>query len=204
MQQVPDIELMASLLSARDGRADNAFQQALLADISPDFQGSTVEERQIVSRIIGLAETPEALREFTRCRHKLGDYIYWFLLGTLWVSYTGHSDLNLWKRLFSSERPLRETSLMKPTELRFLQQLPEEFSILRAHRPGEEDWIAYTLQDSIAARFACERGVPEVKEYRVRREDVLALFLRRGEFEVLVLDKTKPVFVRTIRAIITA
>jgi hypothetical protein len=91
---------------------------------------------------------------------------------------------------------------MKPSEYRVLMAGPDELTVYRAHRPKETDWIAYTLDPQIAAsRFAQQRGVDEVKAYRVRREDVLALFLRRGEKEVLVLDKSRAELITTLEVI---
>jgi hypothetical protein len=160
-------------------------------DISPNFIRATPAERRAIQLILKHEATPEAIREFTRQQRKLGDYAYWYMLGTLWVSYTGFSDLALWRRLFSSPRALRETSLMKPSEWHALQAAPPEIPVYRAHRPGEADWFAFTLNPQTAARFATERGVAEVHKYTARREDIFALFLRRGEDEVLVLEKER-------------
>lgn len=80
---------------------------------------------------------------------------------------------------------------MKRDEYATFLQLPETLKIYRAHRPAEADWIAYTLDPKIAARFAVERGVDEIVEYLAPKSEVLALFLRRGEAEILVLDKRK-------------
>ncbi|MED3575886.1 hypothetical protein [Cytobacillus praedii] len=54
------------------------------------------------------------------------------------------------------------------------------------------------LDPIIAARFAMERGVNMVSEYKVKKKDIIALFLRRGEKEVLVLNKDQVQFVRKI------
>jgi hypothetical protein len=159
-------------------------------DISPKFQWN-LKGALVAENIIRLTETPEAIRYFASVCDDLKDYDYWFLLSTLWVSYSGGSDLALWKKLFSSGRKNREKSIMKPSELNKFKHLPWFVTIYRAHRPGETDWIAYTLDPLIAARFARERGVDKVMEYRVKKRDILALFTRRGEDEVLVLDKSK-------------
>lgn len=166
-------------------------------DISPDFRPSKLDA-EIFARILPHEATPKAIRTFNCVYRPLSDYGYWFMLGTLWVSYTGHSDLELWKRLLRSPRPNRDTSLMKPSELNAWRALPEVLTLYRAHRLGEADWIAYTLNPDIAARFALEREVREVTEYRVNKSDALCLFLRRGEEEVLVLDRTKARFVRVM------
>lgn len=157
-------------------------------DISPDWKGSTRQERRILKRVVGVEQTPKAIQIFARDCEKLGDYWYWFTLSTLWVSYSGHSDLNLWRQLFRSTRPNKRTSLMKPSECEVYLQLPEWVRVYRAHRVGEKDWISYTIDPQIAARFARERGVDEVVEYLVERAAILAVFTRRGEYEVMVLE----------------
>lgn len=160
-----------------------------LQNISPDWQGSTRSERRIIQRIMEREGTAKAIVCFSKHCDRLSNYWYWYTLGTLWVNYSGWSELALWKRLFSSSRPNKQTSLMKPDEYAIYQRLPELIRAYRAHRPGETDWIAYTLDPQIAARFAVERGVSEVTEYVIPRNEVLALFLRRGERELLVLNK---------------
>ncbi|MEO7716323.1 MAG: hypothetical protein ABIY70_08965 [Capsulimonas sp.] len=170
-------------------------------DISPDFRPSAIDAR-IASEVLRHEGTPEAIRCFARLSMPLTSYGYWHMLSVLWVSYTGYSDLGLWKTLFSSSRKNRETSIMKPSEIAALRRLPEQITVYRAHRPGETDWIAYTLNPQTAARFAHERGVSHIRAYVVDRPDVLALFLRRSEHEILALDKTRPRFVREIEVIV--
>jgi hypothetical protein len=161
-------------------------------DISPDFVWNPVDAA-IATRLLDFEGTPRAIQYFAEVCDSLTDYSYWFLLGTLWVSYSGWSDLRLWKRLFKSTRPRRETSLMKPSELRVFKALPETVTAYRAHRNNETDWISYTLDRGVAKRFARERGVTEFVEYRLAKADVLALFLRRGEQELIMLNPTKAV-----------
>lgn len=63
--------------------------------------------------------TPEAVIHFSENCSQLTDYGYWFLLSTLWVSYAGWSELELWKRLFKARRQGRRECLMKPKEMEF-------------------------------------------------------------------------------------
>lgn len=169
--------------------------------ISKVATSPTIYESMVAKGIIQREGTPEAVKYFERMCGPLTDYTYWFFLSTCWVSYTGYSDLSLWKRLFSSGRNKRNQSIMKPSELIAFKRLPYFITIYRAHRLNEDDWIAYTLDPAIAARFACERSVSTIKEYKVRKTDILALFLRRGEKEILVLDKEKVQFVREIEVV---
>jgi len=160
-----------------------------LVDISPDFEPHG-PSASVIQRIVTHAKTPEAITAFSRECHKLSDYCYWFTLGTLWVDYTEWSDLQRWKWLFSSRRPNRQTSLMKPSEFRQFVALPDgPVHLFRAHRPGEDDWISYTLDLDVARRFAAWRSVAQVHVYKAFRRDMLCLFTRRLESEVLILDR---------------
>lgn len=159
-------------------------------DISPDWKGSTPEEVAVLDEILRYEATPLALLTFARLQDRLGDYWYWFTLSTLWVSYSGHSDLNLWRRLFQAARPGRKTSIMKPSELRAFNELPNKFTAYRALRPNETDWISYTVDKALADRWALERG-GYVQAYTLNKLHCLALLLRRGESEILMIDKKK-------------
>lgn len=167
-----------------------------LSDVSKYFTVPTYYEQTIARGILEREETPEAITYFSEKSGALSDYSYWFLLSTLWISYTGFSELEHWKTLFGSNRKKRKGSIMKPSEERRFDALPHAITVYRAHRPGETDWIAYTLDEQTVKRFAAERGVSTYSEYQVKKRDALALFLRRGEHEIIVLDRNKPKFVK--------
>lgn len=158
-------------------------------DVSKHFTSPTPISQFVAKLIITHEGTPKAIESFAEHAHKLDDYSYWFFLSTCWVGYSGHYDLANWKALFSSDRPLRKTCIMKPSEVKAFDYLPNVITVYRAHRPNETDWIAYTLNPEIAKRFARERGVTQIHKYKVNKRHVLALFLRRGEEEIIVLDK---------------
>lgn len=164
-------------------------------DIANNFKW-TVYDANIAKRLVELEGTPEAIKYFAENAAGLTNYGYWFLLSTLWVSYSGKSDLNLWKRLFSSDRPDKKRSIMKPSEYEEYERLPWFITAYRAHRNNESDWISYTLDKSIAFRFARERGTRAIKEYKLKKSDVAALFLRRNEAEIIVVNKDNAEFIR--------
>jgi len=159
-------------------------------DISPNFRPSRMDS-SIIQKALEYEGTPRAITYFSEVCDELTDYCYWFLLSTLWVSYTGYSDLELWKQLFSSNRPKRQKSIMKPSELESFNNLPYTFAVYRAHRKGESDWISYTIERGTVIRFARERGAKEIAKYRVYKRDVMALFLRREEQEIIILDRSR-------------
>lgn len=87
---------------------------------------------------------------------------------------------------------------MKPSEPIVYRQLSDVITAYRAHRAGETDWISYTLSLTIASRFARERDVTTVTEHHLRKRDVIALFLRRGEEELLMLRPDRAQKIRTV------
>jgi hypothetical protein len=79
---------------------------------------------------------------------------------------------------------------MKPSEWEAFKVLPDRITAYRAHRPGETDWISYTLDEQLAERWVQQRG-GRLATYMLRKKDFLALFLRRGEQEILMLEPRK-------------
>ena len=156
-------------------------------DISPSFRWN-LADAQVARRLVDKEGTPEAFTYFMEAAPGLTDYAYWYFLGTLWVSYSGWTELQDWARMFSSTRPRKNKGLMKPYEMAKFKRLPGMVTAYRAHREDEELWLSYTLRKERAAMFAIQRGVPDFIEYRVPRAAVVSLFLRRGEAEIIVLD----------------
>lgn len=166
-------------------------------DISSSFEYN-FQDKLIALQLLKREGTPDEIKYFSEHCDELTNYGYWFLLSTLWVSYSGYSDINLWKKLFSSNRSQKLKSIMKPSELKEYNYLPHIITIYRAKRPDEKKWIAYTLDFEIAKRFARERNVKKISKYEVKKNDILALFLRRGEKEIIILDETKPKLIEEI------
>lgn len=157
-------------------------------DISTAFKPN-YKDSEIMRELIWMDGDPKSVEYFDQHSRELTDSAYWFGVSTLWVGSSNCADLETWKRLFSSNRPNRAISLMKPSELKALKKLPNKINLFRAQQPGETDWIAYSTSPAIAAKFAAMKGISEVSVFRVKKPNIAALFLRRGEYEVIVLDK---------------
>lgn len=172
----------------------------MTSDISP-LAVSNKKDAKALSKIMRYEGTGRAIVEFDKCKSKLSDYAYWFVLSTLWVLYTGYSDLRLWKKLFKSSRKNRKLSIMKPSEVTTFDALPNNLTVYRAKRPDESDCIAYTLDVNVAAEWAARRDVDNVHCYTVNKSDVLALFLRRNEQEIIVLDQAKLELIELVKVV---
>lgn len=153
----------------------------------------------IAKGLIEREASNEAIKYFADNCEKLTDYSYWYMLSTCWVSYSENYDLQKWKELFSSGRGKREKSIMKPSELEALKALPYVIKCYRAHKRNETDWISYTTNIETAISFARQKGTEEIKEYYIKKRDVLAYFTRRSENEIICLNKEKAEFMRTIK-----
>jgi hypothetical protein len=133
---------------------------------------------------------PEAIHYFTKHCDELTNYGYWFLLSTLWV-WAGdvNADLNFWRKLFSSNRPDKEISLMKPDELKELKSLPNKLTVYRAPASNETDGISYTTDLATVIGFAKRHKSKFIFTGHIKKHDITALFLRRDESELLILDQ---------------
>ncbi|MCY9861455.1 hypothetical protein OTK49_02840 [Vibrio coralliirubri] len=178
-------------------------EQSVKSNISPIAPPPNESDSRIGRILIKHEGTGKAIREFDKNKKYLTDYAYWFYLSSCWVSYSGYSDLRLWRQLFSSSRPNRRLCIMKPQEIVQLALLPDMLTIYRAKRDGEKDCIAYTLNPEIAANMALQRNVNCVHQYSAKKEDVLALFMRRGEEEVIILDKSRVHLLSVIPVVVT-
>lgn len=165
-------------------------------NISCRFKRNRLGSR-VAKELIRREGTPEALHYFAFNNAALNDYDYWFFLSTLWISSVEHTSLSLWKRLFNSERPHRAECIMKPDELKAFNDLPDTLTAYRAHRSRERDWIAYTLNQEIAIRFAIVKHAQQITTYKIGKDQILALFLRRGESEIILLDKNQAIVTET-------
>lgn len=137
---------------------------------------------------IWMHERPYRLDEFIKIQNNLSDDEYWNLLGEIWSD-----SENLWqyglllKFLINKNRPNRE-SMMDDKEKEFFKKLPDEFIIYRGHQIKNRLGYSWTLSNWKAKWFAkrldCKRN--GVVQAIVKKEDVVAVLLRRGEFEIIV------------------
>lgn len=159
-----------------------------LKDISPDWTYTTEIERKIIENLIERAGTSSAIAYFSKHKHELSDYWYWFELGGLWVIDPDRKNLKLWKKLFKADRPNRATSLMKPSELYLFEKLPNQFPIYAASEGEIIGNISYTIDPKVAQRLAKEKKSSKIIEYMGSKKDAIALFLRHNNAEIIFLE----------------
>jgi hypothetical protein len=157
-------------------------------DISTAFK-SNEGDRKIASTFL-LYHTPkEQIAYFKEKSSAMSDSFYWFCLSTLWVDDPNGADIATWKQMFSVRRSNKEISLMKPSELKALKSLPNKITVYRAQKSDELDWISYTTSLKVLLQFARINRSTRIIRGTVKKRDITALFTRRDESEVLILDK---------------
>ena len=153
-------------------------------------------DAELMTKIMAI-DSEKQVEYFASVTDQLSDYGYWFLLSTLWVREATFAPISFWKELFSSKRPNRSISIMKPDELTLFKKLPNKLTVYRAHG-DEADWISYTLNPVTAMEFSSRKKTDEIAEYKLKKHDCQALFLRRGEMEIICLNKELAKRIRTI------
>lgn len=145
-------------------------------------------DAKLVSRFLTTKKNQQ-MDYFLSIKNHLTDYAYWQMLTTMWVNESTIYSIDGWKNLFLAKRANRLVSIMKPDELALFKKLPNKLNLYRAHSGNELDGISYTLDPKTAIKFARMKKVNEIVEYKVKKHDCYALFLRREESEILCLDK---------------
>jgi len=140
-------------------------------------------------KIVFLHERPYRVDAFSKIASDLPDETYWSLLGSIWTdTENSWQNLDEWKSLFSSNRPKRE-KLMDWDENLAFSSLTDTVKVYRGCQKGiNENGISWTLKREKAEWFATrfsKDGV--VLEKEVSKEDILAVFTGRNEFEAVII-----------------
>lgn len=156
-------------------------------EISTCFKYRELDAR-LIYEVMSI-ETNLRIDFFKSIANQLSDYAYWFVLSTLWIDDSQIAPISVWKKLFSDKRANQKLSLMKPNEVKAFNALPNKLTVYRAHSKTEKDWISYTLDKKTAIEFARRKQIRNIQEYKIKKNNCIALFLRREESEIICLDK---------------
>jgi hypothetical protein len=151
--------------------------------------------------VILLHERPYRLEAFLDIMDEISDQAYWETLAWMWRDSENIREFpTIWTSLLMSDRAHRE-HLMTDAERETLSAMPETFTVWQGHTEGRDDGWSWTFDKKVAEWFArrfarLEDDQPLVTEALVQRDDVVALFLERGESEVIVDPDKHLTFVR--------
>jgi hypothetical protein len=123
---------------------------------------------------------------FASQHHRIvDDAAYWCALGVVWVKCGDMGNRNTWLALFQSRRR-GKWKIMKTADRRVWRALPARVKAFRACSPDKDSGSAFSWSMD---RKVCERLWPDrqIVERVFPRERIFAVFMRRGESELLVL-----------------
>ena len=116
---------------------------------------------------------------------------YWELLKTVWVA-VGHTAVAPeFRRYMLSDRPCRNY-FMTPEEHEALHRMPHPLKVYRACACENDGGISWTTSLEVAIEFASRLEHPLILSYYAERDEIFAYINRRGEDEIIILDKIFP------------
>jgi hypothetical protein len=168
----------------------NALTNKRYEIIKADVQDAL--EQNDISRFVFLHERPYRLSAFHKALFflnlNISDKDYWELLGGIWTdTENSWQQLDLWKMMFSSERPC-SNYLMEKDERKEFNNLPDKLTIYRGYVPNKnKHGLSYTLNQNTAEWFS-KRYYKNGKVLKriVNKSDVLAYLNGRNEEEILI------------------
>ena len=144
--------------------------------------------------VLALHERPYRIDAFTEITHLMTDREYWEALAWLWTdSENIRETADVWEEMILSDRPERE-AMMTEEEAVALAAMPEEILVYQGHTSERSDGLSWTVRENIALWFArrfalLESDQPAVTYGRAYKRDVIAYFMGRNEYEVLLLPE---------------
>lgn len=125
---------------------------------------------------------------FDELCHRMSDAEYWRLAGAVYVDQDDRSPHEeTWLARFRENRTHREL-LMEAQEWQDLAALPDKVVIYRAGERWGLSWTTYLEKaEWYANRFGLELPVWRSS---VRKQNIFAYFTRRGESEVVLLERS--------------
>ena len=160
-----------------------------------------MDKKQIDNILFGIGcNSFNRFEMFLSIAPKLKGELYWYALKESYISSDNLFHFKgLVKASFSSKQPNRE-KLMNYDEIRYLTSLPEQVNIYRGMTEQElktkNYGISWTLKKEVAEFFANSYprnfSTNEMKkvvyEMTIKKNDIVAFFNDRDEFEIIYLN----------------
>lgn len=155
------------------------------------LKAQTPAGRHLIYEIIRPDATQETIRRDWRYyRDSLEPQNYWYVLSTLWIKDSRLFPLAEWREYFTAQKSHREY-LMCQTEQVMRRMLSRDVTAYRATLPGETDYFNYTLDYDVAELFSLRKRGSVIEAYHIPVGAIIALFLRRNEYEIIVMDRER-------------
>ena len=143
--------------------------------------------------VVFLHERPYRLDAFQSIpADAISDEDYWQILGDVWTdSENIWQCYDVWRLMLSSERSSREL-IMDADECEILAGMPDEIEVFRGfNSKGTHNGMSWSTDreraEWFAKRFA--KGDAQIASGMVKKSDVIAHFMCRGEDEIVVFPE---------------
>lgn len=154
-----------------------------------DKQQARVEKlvRQLV-QAYDVEHNPDKAKEiFFKKAKLLSNPHYWEILRTVWVAAGRTDNANEFMPFFRSSRPCKGW-FMTPEDSQTLEEMDWPITVYRAYDEEPDPGISWTTDKEWCKDYARVAG-RKIKQRTVERSQVFAYISRRGESEIIILDR---------------
>lgn len=154
-----------------------------------DKQQARVEKlvRQLV-QAYDVEHNPDKAKEiFFKKAKLLSNPHYWEILRTVWVAAGRTDNANEFLPFFRSSRPCKGW-FMTPEDSQTLEEMDWPITVYRAYDEEPDPGISWTTDKEWCEDYARVAG-RKIKQRTVERSQVFAYISRRGESEIIILDR---------------
>lgn len=154
-----------------------------------DKQQARVEKlvKQLV-QAYDVEHNPDKAKEiFFKKAKLLSNPHYWEILRTVWVAAGRTDNANEFMPFFRSSRPCKGW-FMTPEDSQTLEEMDWPITVYRAYDEEPDPGISWTTDKEWCEDYARVAG-RKIKQRTVERSQVFAYISRRGESEIIILDR---------------
>ena len=154
-----------------------------------DKQQARVEKlvKQLV-QAYDVEHNPEKAKDiFFKKAKLLSNPHYWEILRTVWVAAGRTDNANEFMPFFRSSRPCKGW-FMTPEDSQTLEEMDWPIPVYRAYDEEPDPGISWTTDKEWCEDYARVAG-RKIKQRTVERSQVFAYISRRGESEIIILDR---------------
>lgn len=154
-----------------------------------DKQQARVEKlvKQLV-QAYDVEHNPEKAKDiFFKKAKLLSNPHYWEILRTVWVAAGRTDNANEFMPFFRSSRPCKGW-FMTPEDSQTLEEMDWPITVYRAYDEEPDPGISWTTDKEWCEDYARVAG-RKIKQRTVERSQVFAYISRRGESEIIILDR---------------
>ncbi len=156
--------------------------------VSEKLQARASKMVMQLHRAYDIEGNPDKMKEiFFKKAHLLSNPHYWEFLRSVWVAAGRTDNTNEFMPFFKSSRPCKGW-FMTPEDSQTLEEMDWPITVYRAYDEEPDPGISWTTDKEWCEDYARVAG-RKIKQRTVERSQVFAYISRRGESEIIILDR---------------